>query len=64
MTKWVYDIGTQAIAGLFSGAVVGGVLLYSQFRMERRMSVSAACLMTTGSSSAPPSRCTKSLVGR
>lgn len=37
MTKWLLDLGTQAVAGLFSGAVVGGVLLYSQFRMERRL---------------------------
>jgi hypothetical protein len=37
VTEWVYDIGTQAIAGLVSGAVVGTVLLYSQFRMERRL---------------------------
>ncbi len=37
MTEWVYDIGTQGIAGLVSGTVVGSVLLYSQFRMERRL---------------------------
>ena len=37
MSDWVYDVATQTIAGGISGLVVGGVLLLSQRRMERRM---------------------------
>ncbi len=37
MCNWLYDVATQAIAGVFSGALVGGVLLYSQHRMEKRL---------------------------
>lgn len=37
MSDWVYDVGTQTIAGGISGLVVGVALLYSQHRMERRL---------------------------
>ena len=33
VSNWLYDIATQTIAGF----VVGGILLYSQHRMEKRL---------------------------